>query len=391
MNADNIDDRCSMSASDAMELEQPQREQPPLAAASSSGILKFTMEDARAELAALQPRRKNFPDDMLIRVMNALNVMHTPDPAAEELDLFDDQLGREYWERERRREAEEAKVKAALERSAAAEREKVTQIVLAIALKYEREKAEERVAVCAVVVDEMIAELVDIEAWLARLRPSAADLAAGATTVGSHELKAHMRMLRCVGELSASKMLGEKAGAPPGKDADADAAWRFLAENLHLHTSLVESAVAAAPAERKADVTRLFAWLLTARGLRYLRALAHELWVIAGSPSPTAMDVDTAVARVDWPACWAWCDAAPRHDAKGHTRCSHPPACHLSSAQGLSHRGRALQRGARRRSSAVQRRRHACPMWAIGKLAANGLPHRFGERLLCADRHRQVV
>lgn len=175
------------------------------------------MEDARVELASLQPRRKHFPDDVLIRVMNALNLMYTPDPAAEELDLFDDQLGGEYRERERRREVEEAKAKADRERRTAAEREKVTQIVLAVALKYERERAEERAAICAEVVDEMIAELCDTEAWLARLRPSAVDLAAGATTVGSHELKAHMRMLRCVGELSASKMLGEKAGAPPPK------------------------------------------------------------------------------------------------------------------------------------------------------------------------------
>ena len=209
--------RCSMSANDAMGLEHPQREQSPLDAASSSSIRKFTMEDARVELASLQPRRKHFPDDVLIRVMNALNLMYTPDPAAEELDLFDDQLGGEYRERERRREVEEAKAKADRERRTAAEREKVTQIVLAVALKYERERAEERAAICAEVVDEMIAELCDTEAWLARLRPSAVDLAAGATTVGSYELKAHMRMLRCVGELSASKMLGEKAGAPPPK------------------------------------------------------------------------------------------------------------------------------------------------------------------------------
>ena len=38
-----------------------------------------------------------------------------------------------------------------------------------------------------------------IESWLARLRPSPSDLAAGAATIASSELEQHRRMLRYVG------------------------------------------------------------------------------------------------------------------------------------------------------------------------------------------------
>ena len=71
----------------------------------------------------------------------------------------------------------------------------------------------------------------DVESWVASLRPSADYLNAGAAFVGSDELRAHQRMLRCVGEFSASQMLGEKAGARPGADAATDAAWQYAAEN----------------------------------------------------------------------------------------------------------------------------------------------------------------
>ena len=109
---------------------------------------------------------------------------------------------------------------------------------------------------------EMIDDDTDIEEWLARLRPSPSDLAAGAATIASSELKQHRRMLRYVGERSASKMV-----------------MRWIAE------------------------------LLTPRGLRRLRALAQELWVHAGSPCASATGQPVAVADVNWPACWASCVA----------------------------------------------------------------------------------
>ena len=153
----------------------------------------------------------------------------------------------------------------------------------------------------------------DIEAWLARLRPSRSELAAGAAVIASHELEQHGRMLRYVGERSASKMLGEKMGGTPGKDPSTDEAWRFLVDLARCEslTSLAETLSRDAPTERKADVTRLLAKLLTEQGLRNLRAFAHELWVHAGSPCATATGEPTAVTTVNWPACWAWCVVAP--------------------------------------------------------------------------------
>ena len=56
-------------------------------------------------------------------------------------------------------------------------------------------------------------DTVDVESWVASLRPSADYLNAGAAFVGSDELRAHKRMLRCVGEFSASQMLGDRARA----------------------------------------------------------------------------------------------------------------------------------------------------------------------------------
>ena len=98
-------------------------------------------------------------------------------------------------------------------------------------------------------------------------------------------------------------MLGEMMGAPPGKDSLADAAWRFLAspDALELNEALSESLAGAVHTERKEDVMRLLAKLLTAQGLQYLRAFAHELWLHAGSPCATTPGQPTASTTVDWP------------------------------------------------------------------------------------------
>ena len=160
-----------------------------------------------------------------------------------------------------------------------------------------------------------------IEDWLARLRPSPSVLAAGAATIASPELKHHQRMLRYVGERSASKMLGEKVGAPPGTDPSADAAWLYLADpdRRPEFEMRAENAGRLVPPERKADVMRWIAELLTPRGLRRLRALAQELWVHAGSPCASATGQPIAVADVNWPACWAWC-VAPTLPNRWRTR-----------------------------------------------------------------------
>jgi hypothetical protein len=151
-------------------------------------------------------------------------------------------------------------------------------------------------------------EMIDIEAWLAPLRPSPSDLAAGAATIASKELKEHERFLRYVGERSASKMMGEKMGAPPGTDPSTDAAWQFLADPARIpcFQRQAEAAGRLVPPERKADVMRWTAELLTPRGLRRLRALAQELWVHAGSPCVSETGQPIAVTTVNWPACWAW-------------------------------------------------------------------------------------
>jgi len=171
------------------------------------------------------------------------------------------------------------------------------------------------------IVEEMIDDNTVIESWLARLRPSPSDLAAGAATIASSELKQHRRMLRYVGERSASKMLGEKVGAPPGTDPSADAAWLYLADpdRRPEFEWRAENAVRHAPPERKADVMHWIAELLTPRGLRRLRALAQELWVHAGSPCASATGQPVAVTTVNWPACWAWC-VAPTLPTRWQTR-----------------------------------------------------------------------
>jgi hypothetical protein len=174
-------------------------------------------------------------------------------------------------------------------------------------------------------------EMIDIEAWLAPLRPSPSDLAAGAATIASKELKEHERFLRYVGERSASKMMGEKMGAPPGTDPSTDAAWQFLADPARspCFQRQAEAAGRAVPPERRADVTRWIAELLTTRGLRRLRALAQELWVHAGSPCVSETGQPIAVATVNWPACWAWCRRAftPLMATRSPMRSVLTPAC----------------------------------------------------------------
>ena len=182
-------------------------------------------------------------------------------------------------------------------------------------------------------VDEGMIADTDIETWLAPLRPSASDLAAGAAMIASQARVEDGGMLRYVGERSASKMLGEMMGAPPGKDSSADAAWRFLASPAahELKETLSESLAGAVHTERKEDVMRLLAKLLTAQGLQYLRAFAHELWLHAGSPCATTPGQPTASTTVDWPACWAWC-VAPSPPTVGGERARTRELCSQLSA-----------------------------------------------------------
>ena len=157
-------------------------------------------------------------------------------------------------------------------------------------------------------IDEMNLDPVDVESWVASMRPSPDCLNAGAAFVGSDELEVHRNMLRFIGELSASQMLGEKAGARPGADAAIDVAWKWAEENTHRFSSLVVDAVAAAPPERKDDVEHLLTWLVSRLGLRYLRAFARELRRAATAPPHAAVtDVVADAAHVNWSACWAWC------------------------------------------------------------------------------------
>ena len=158
------------------------------------------------------------------------------------------------------------------------------------------------------VVDEINVDTVDVESWVASLRPSADYLNTGATFVGSDELQAHKKMLRFIGELSASQMLGEKAGARPGADAAIDAAWKYVTENPDRLSSLVVGAAAAAPPERKNDVEHLLTWLVSPLGLHYLRAFACELRrATTASPHAAVTDVAANSSPVNWSACWAWC------------------------------------------------------------------------------------
>ena len=156
------------------------------------------------------------------------------------------------------------------------------------------------------VVGEMDVDTVDMESWIASLRPSPDDLNAGGAFIGSDELKEHASMLRVIGEFSASQMLSEKAGACPGADAATDAAWTYLEEKFDRFGGLVAGAVAAAPPERKDDV-HLIKWLVSPLGLQYLRAFARELRrATTASPHAAVTDVVTDGAPVNWSACWAW-------------------------------------------------------------------------------------
>ena len=156
-------------------------------------------------------------------------------------------------------------------------------------------------------VDEMNVDTIDVESWVAGMRPSADYLNAGAAFVGSDELEAHANMLRFIGELSVSRMLGEKAGARPGADAATDLAWAYAEENTNRLSGLAVGAVAAAPPERKDDVQHLLKWLTSPLGLRYLRAFARELRrASTASPHASVTDVPTDAAHVNWSACWAW-------------------------------------------------------------------------------------
>jgi hypothetical protein len=233
------------------------------------------------------------------------------------------------------------------------------------------------------------------------LRPSPSDLAAGAATIASPELYEHRRMLRYVGERSASRMLGEKVGAPPGRDPSADAAWLYLADpdRRPEFERRAEQAGRAVPPERKEDVMRWIAELLTPRGLRRLRALAQELWVHAGSPCASATGQPVAVTTVNWPACWAWCVAPTsllpcRLDGERALMLS--PSCvqTLCRAQGLPHRGHPRQRGARRRRVAVHSRQEVDQYRGRAPFASN-VPHYPGdgrqERLPLRSRFPPVV
>ena len=206
------------------------------------------------------------------------------------------------------------------------------------------------------VVGEMDVDTVDMESWIASLRPSPDDLNAGGAFIGSDELKEHASMLRVIGEFSASQMLSEKAGACPGADAATDAAWTYLEEKFDRFSGLVAGAVAAAPPERKDDVEHLIKWLVSPLGLQYLRAFARELRrATTASPHAAVTDVVTDWAPVNWSACWAW---YVQHSTRMDCIRSH--AVPLSTAwQGPSHRGGALQQGVRGWEYAALRCQHA--------------------------------
>ena len=190
-------------------------------------------------------------------------------------------------------------------------------------------------------------------------------------------------------------MMGEKLGAPPGTDPSADAAWQYLADPAMrpCFQRQAEAAGRAVPPERRADVTRWIAELLTTRGLRRLRALAQELWVHAGSPCVTATGQPTAVTTVDWPACWAWCVTPSRLDGeRARVVTKLTPSCMqtLCRAQGLPHRGYPLQRGERRRPIVVHSRHGFDPYKGRAQFAID-LPPRLGERLPRGNRLQSVV
>ena len=196
------------------------------------------------------------------------------------------------------------------------------------------------------VVGEMDVDTVDMESWIASLRPSPDDLNAGGAFIGSDELKEHASMLRVIGEFSASQMLSEKAGACPGADAATDAAWAYLAENRNWLSTLAANAVADAPPERKDDVEHLVTWLISPLGLCYLRAFARELRRASTAPPHAAItDVADDAAPVNWSACWAWCVQHSTTLAAG-LQCSHAVPLH-TAWQGPSHRGGVLQQSVR--------------------------------------------
>ena len=196
------------------------------------------------------------------------------------------------------------------------------------------------------VIGEMNVDPVDVESWVASMRPSPDDLNAGAAFIGSDELEANANMLRFIGEFSASQTLGEKAGACPGADAATDAAWTYLEEKFDRFSGLVAGAVAAAPPERKDDVEHLVTWLISPLGLCYLRAFARELRRASTAPPHAAItDVADDAAPVNWSACWAWCVQHSTTLAVG-LQCSHAVPLH-TAWQGPSHRGGVLQQSVR--------------------------------------------
>ena len=179
------------------------------------------------------------------------------------------------------------------------------------------------------VVDEIDVDTVDVESWIASMRPSPDDLNAGGAFIGSDELKANANMLRVIGEFSASQTLGEKAGACPGAVAATDAAWTHLEEKANWFSRLAAGAVAAAPTERKHDVEHLLTWLVSPLGLRYLRAFARELRrATTASPHAAVTDAVADAAPVNWSACWAWCVQHSTTLSGWNTKFSHRTSVH---------------------------------------------------------------
>ena len=232
------------------------------------------------------------------------------------------------------------------------------------------------------VVDGSV-DTVDVESWVASMRPSADALNAGAAFIGSDELEANANMLRFIGEFSASQTLGEKAGACPGADAATDAAWTYLLDNANQLSTLPAGAVVDAPPERKDEVEHLLTWLVSPVGLPYLRAFACELRrATTASPHAAVTDDVTDASPVNWSACWAWC-AHHSTTLTGWTRALTP---YLWPAwQGPSHRGGALQQGAcgwpHTRLCGI----YADPMRPPGAVAGDSLPYRSAHRLLSAQ------
>jgi len=223
--------------------------------------------------------------------------------------------------------------------------------------------------------EEVVAEHdpgMDANAKLAleSLRPSAAALQAGADLVGSAALRAEPgRLLRCVGQRSASKWLGDKVGPPPRTDDAADKAWLYLAENPHIFETIAMDTLAAAPVARKEALVHFFRKLLTPRGLLvYLRGFARMLYEDARPQAAAAGSSDPAI---NWSACWAW--RAPARGSRAAAPLLRPPPPPRMTGTRTSTRSRLA-------TSTSWARRSSVPCRGCSRAACSGRGRRWSAR-----------